>query len=196
MTRTIQIVLCRHGETDWTRDRRWCGWSDPALNRTGMAQARALGSRWQELLGDAIPDSFVSSDLRRAVETARIASDAADVSGRWPELRVDRRFRELDFGRIEGRTWAELDEPTQSALLTPTSFEAPGGESVRTLVERVVAALESLAGSLHVVVTHGGPARELARLAEFDIELEPGTAVMIDLDRDVIGVARDREPTD
>lgn len=145
---TVEVWLVRHGTTDWTVARRFCGWSDPPLNESGRAQARSL----RESLAGVVFDSVVSSSSVRAIETARLA---------YGEPRVDERLRELDFGDIEGTTWDECAPDVRDALLAYDSFAAPRGEAVSSLLERVGRALRALGDGRHLVVTHGGVIRGL-----------------------------------
>jgi broad specificity phosphatase PhoE len=145
---TAEIWLVRHGETDWTAARRFCGWSDPPLNERGRSQARALRS---SLTGVAF-DRVVSSSSIRAVETARIA---------YGDPATDDRLRELDFGDIEGTTWDECAPDVRATMLDYETFGAPRGETVSALMTRVSAALRDLGDGRHLVVTHGGVIRGL-----------------------------------
>lgn len=63
---TTDIVLIRHGETDWNVERRYQGSSDTALNELGMEQARALA---EEMRGEEW-DVVISSPLKRVMSTA------------------------------------------------------------------------------------------------------------------------------
>ena len=60
------LLLTRHGETDWNRERRWQGHAQTSLNATGRDQAQALARE----LADDPPDAVYSSDLPRSRETA------------------------------------------------------------------------------------------------------------------------------
>ena len=144
----LDLWLVRHGETDWTAAGRFCGWSDPALSDRGRAQARNLG----KLLRGRRFDSFVSSSSTRAVETARLA---------YGEPAVDVRLRELDFGDLEGCTWAECSVEVQQSLRDYDTFQAPNGESVAQLSARVLQAVGELGSGRHLIITHGGVIRTL-----------------------------------
>jgi probable phosphoglycerate mutase len=95
-----------------------------------------------------------SSDLRRAVETARL------VAG---EPAIDARLRELDFGDLEGLKWDECARSQRDALRRFEGFIAPGGESVEQLRKRVHAFLTEIQMGIHLLVTHGGVIRLLMR---------------------------------
>lgn len=151
----------RHGETDWNSAGRFCGWSDPPLSERGRAQAREL----RRFLVDQRFDSFVSSPSVRALETARLA---------YGEPILDDRLRELDFGDMEGSTWADCSPELQERLGDFESFEAPNGESVAKLSERVEGALRALGSGRHLVVTHGGVVRFL--LGRAGVAAYPGVA--------------------
>ncbi len=152
----IELWLVRHGETNWNSAFRFQGWTDVELNDRGRAQAVVLAG----LLDGIEFDSIWSSDLRRAVETATI------VGGREPGC--DARLRELDFGRLEGSRWDQLDDATQTALREFDGFAAPGGESMMDLQARVVDFLSRLPAGRHLLVSHGGVIRLLLRMCGSD----------------------------
>jgi len=144
----LDLWLVRHGATEWSQAGRINGWTDVPLSESGRAQARTLAagldaSRFQGIW---------SSDLQRAVETARLAVGTACQ---------DPRLRELDFGQLEGRTWDECSPRVQRSLLDFDRFAAPGGESVNQLRSRVLAFIDSLPHGAHLVFTHGGVIRVL-----------------------------------
>ena len=122
---TVSLWLVRHGETAWGAAGRLTGWTDIELSDVGRRQALALRAR---LAGQTFAGTW-SSDLRRAAETARLAYGAA---------RADQRLRELDFGILEGRRWAELSAADQARLIRFEGFVAPGGESVQAMRARIL----------------------------------------------------------
>jgi 2,3-bisphosphoglycerate-dependent phosphoglycerate mutase len=150
------ILLARHGETDWNRERRWQGHEDIPLNGTGEAQAHALA----DALAAQPLTAVYSSDLARAVRTAEI------VAGRHGlEVRRVRDLREVDVGEFQGRTMAEIVERWPDAVerFEQTGYGWAGGESFEEMAERVLAAVHRIAGEHpqeHVaVVGHGGTIR-------------------------------------
>lgn len=149
---TTELWLVRHGETEWTCAGRLCGRSDPPLTEKGRADARAL----RPALTSETFDRVVCSPSRRALETARLA---------YGEPVIDERLVELDFGDLEGLSWAECSDDVRSRLVAYAGFRAPGGESVEELGERVLVAVAELGPGRHLVVTHGGVIRFLLGLA-------------------------------
>jgi alpha-ribazole phosphatase len=151
------IVLARHGETTWNKDRRFQGQLDVELNDTGRAQARALAER---AAGHGFA-AIYSSPLVRARETAEIAGAALGL-----KPRLDDRLKEVDVGDWEGRYKDDLerDEPEAWAAFGQggEDFRFPGGESLAEQQERVIAALVDItqAGDLPaLVVCHRGVIR-------------------------------------
>lgn len=151
-----ELIVIRHGETDWNRQHRFQGQIDVPLNATGLAQADRLGQR----LADEAFDVLVVSDLQRARSTAQplwLPRGLAPV--------IDPLWREQSFGVLEG-----LDVPTirsqHPALWNQwvrheADYALPnGGESNVAFHARVMRALHGLAaahaGRRVVVVTHGG----------------------------------------
>lgn len=154
-------MLVRHGATAWSEGGRLCGHADVPLSASGRVVAAALAPR----LGRRAFDGVWSSDLVRAVETARLAAG---------EPVTDRRLRELDLGALEGLRWRDLDEGVRHGLLAFDGFRAPGGESVKELRARVQAFLDDLPPGRHLLVTHGGVIRALLRERGCDRRVEPG----------------------
>jgi alpha-ribazole phosphatase len=151
------IMLARHGETTWNKDRRFQGQLDVELNDTGREQARALA----EASRDHGFAALYTSPLVRARETAEIVGAALGL-----EARVDDRLKEVDVGDWEGRYKEELerDQPEAWAAFVRAGedYRFPGGESLSEQQERVIAALVDItqAGDLPaLVVAHRGVIR-------------------------------------
>lgn len=151
-----ELILIRHGETDWNRELRFQGQLDVPLNATGQEQARRVAERLaQERL-----QALVSSDLRRAVQTAQAV--AGRVQPLDPVLQAA--LREQHFGVMEGLRVADIRQRDPQAWDEWVRFDADyafaGGESTRAFHARVLAAVRALAqhhaGRTLAVVTHGG----------------------------------------
>lgn len=163
----LRLWLVRHGATETTDAGRLTGWSDPPLNARGHEQAMRL----KGILGGKRFDGVWSSDLRRSAETAEI------ICGRCVE---DPRLRELNFGRLEGLVWEEVEPQHQEALLAFDGFRAPGGESVEELCDRVHSFIDELPDGDHLIVTHGGVVRLLLREIGADRFVPAGGWMAID----------------
>src|SRR5262245_9299525 len=96
-----KLIVVRHGETTWNREKRMQGTTDTPLSDVGRAQARALGRR---LAGHDFA-ALYASDLARARDTASVI---AERTGR--KLVMDSRLRERRFGIFEGLTAGEIHE--------------------------------------------------------------------------------------
>jgi broad specificity phosphatase PhoE len=149
------LLLVRHGQTESNRSRRLMGQYDMPMNLAGRQEAAALAARLRQ---DRI-DVLYSSDLARALETARIIAKAVGIE---PVALAE--LRELDVGTAVGKTREELQ------LECPALFGEgwmdipfPGGESYRQLTKRVGRALHELLARHErktvVVVAHGGTIR-------------------------------------
>ncbi len=155
-----RLVLLRHGESTWNAEGRWQGWGDPPLSARGREQAREVAER----LAGAGVTAVVSSDLRRASETAALVAEAVGLA---PLL--DARLRERDLGRWSGLREEEIrsgfaDELERFRARDP-EVRPGGGESRIAFAGRVQPVLQELAASeegLVVVVTHLGVIRLVA----------------------------------
>ena len=159
------LILIRHGETDWNRAMRFQGHSDVPLNDAGRAQAERLADR----LATEPIDHAVASDLLRTRQTA-----APTVARLGLALQTDAGLREQFFGEAEGLTAAELRETMPASWLRWLDFRAdrslPGGESTRQFHTRSIAALRGVAaahaGKTVLVVSHGGVLDMVFRTAQ------------------------------
>jgi len=96
-----EILLIRHGETDWNVDKRLQGHIDIGLNAEGRRQVQALGAA---LAGEGI-DAIVSSDLQRARDTAQAVASACGLP-----LAIDAGLRERCYGAFEGLRHSEVEQ--------------------------------------------------------------------------------------
>ena len=160
----LELLLIRHGETDWNRELRFQGQVDVPLNATGHEQALRLGVR---LASEAV-DRLYSSDLVRTVQTASPAAERLALPGM-----ADRALREQAFGVIDGMSVPDIqrDHPDIWArwLDFDPDYAPPGGETQREFHDRVMGAMARLAhahgGERLVIVTHGGVLDILYRVA-------------------------------
>ena len=147
----------RHGRTVWNDEGRFQGQTDIPLSPEGREQARLLARRLRDL---PFREVF-SSDLSRARETGEILASALGLP-----LHLRREWREMDYGRWAGLSFAEIREryprEAEAYLRDWVNVAPPGGESFRELMERVKHALEEVLaspGEHLLVVAHGGSIR-------------------------------------
>jgi len=175
-----EIVIVRHGETEWTLSRQHTGTTNIPLTDNGRRQAEAVGTR----LAGRNFDLVLSSPLDRAVETCRLAG-----FGDAPEISDD--LLEWNYGEYEGITTADIRKTDPDWDLWRDG--GPGGETaaqVGARVDRVIARLRDLDGSA-IVFAHGHLLRVLA--ARW-IEQPPELGGRLALSTATIGVlGRERE---
>jgi len=153
----MQLIVLRHGATQWNLDRRIQGHCDPPLAPSGRAQVVKwlVPPAWLEL-------RCCVSPLRRALETAALLG--------FTNPKVETALIEMDWGQFEGRTLTDLraeggyDFAANEAA--GLDFRPQGGESPREVMTRTSKWLESLSsqGRGTVVVTHKGVRRALLAL--------------------------------
>ena len=139
-----EIVLVRHGETDWSRGGRHTGRTDVPLNDAGRERARALAPT----LGARKFALVLTSPLVRAAETCRLAG----LGDRAEERDA---LVEWDYGDDEGRTTAEIREERPGWSLWADG--TPGGESAADVGARadgLIPELEGAGGDV-AVFAHG-----------------------------------------
>ncbi|GIH62156.1 histidine phosphatase family protein [Microbispora siamensis] len=147
-----RVVCLRHGQTLWNVEKRFQGHTDIALDETGVAQAARAAS----LLAALRPTMLVSSDLRRAYDTAAALGRLTGL-----DVAVDKDLRERGGGEWEGLT---RDEIRAGWPVEYEAWEAPGGEDVAHVADRVAEAIGRWASRLDddgllVVASHGAALR-------------------------------------
>jgi len=156
MTRRT-LLLVRHGQTADNASRVFQGQGGRGLNDEGRRQARQLAQR----LRTAGVDRVVSSDLERAVETARIVGDLLSLT-----TETDEALREVNVGAWTGLSYAQVAErfPEEwSAWGAGNDIRRGGGETYAELALRIEGAVERIAAAGEhetiVVVSHGAALR-------------------------------------
>lgn len=137
----MELILIRHGPTNYNQNRRWQGRVNTQLNREGRALAGAVGRVLRS--ENVCRDYIYCSPLSRAVETARIiATESSSVT-------VDNRLIEIDLGRYDGRYEDEVrrevgEQEYEAWRCEHFRTPAPGGESLDQLKKRVGEFFEDL----------------------------------------------------
>jgi probable phosphoglycerate mutase len=154
-----EIILIRHGETDWNVEKRLQGHLDIDLNAEGERQAAALA----RALRDEQFDLIASSDLQRAVRTARAVAASRDL-----EVLQETGLRERSYGAFEGLRYTDIEQryPDAYAAWRARDIDARypagqyGAETLREFSARAVGAVLALAHRNRnrkiAIVTHGG----------------------------------------
>ncbi len=161
----MKLFLVRHGQTDLNKVRRYQGRIDVPLNETGIGQAQKLALR----LSSEPFDKIYASPLVRAQETAKTIHNGRNIDiVSLPEL------VEMDFGKLEGKTYKEIIEIFPDWNPAVFDFIFAGGENLESLAIRMqsfVGMLKTLDENSNVlVVTHSGCLRIiLCLLLDIDI---------------------------
>ncbi|MBI2863812.1 MAG: histidine phosphatase family protein [Chloroflexi bacterium] len=151
---STEIVLIRHGQTEWNRVERFRGRVDIPLNATGVAQAAAVASR---IARQFRPAAIYSGPLSRTVRTAEPVAEATGLTVQILQGLID-----IDCGGWHRLTpeEAEASYPEEYALWLskPQLAHIPGGETLDAVRARAMAALEEVAeahrGQTIVLVSH------------------------------------------
>lgn len=152
------LILIRHGETPYNRNRRYQGHRDTSLTKKGKRQTREIALR----LRDEPLDAIYSSDLKRTRYMAEIINSYHSLKVNiLPEL------REIDFGDWEGKTYNEIQREWKGLLSgwekEPSKIKIPKGESIKDLAGRVRFAIKKIISNHPdqriAIITHGGPIR-------------------------------------
>lgn len=140
----MTIYLIRHGKTEANERRLYCGSTDLPLSERGRKELLRIHYEIQNV-------RFLTSGMKRANETMELLFPGE-------RYETDERFREMDFGCFEMRSYDELkDTPEYQAWLRGDNEGnvPPEGESGRQMVSRVLAAFAQIEKDT-CLVTHGG----------------------------------------
>ncbi len=172
-----EIILIRHGETEWNSQQRMQGHSNSDLSSVGQAQIQALG-QWMK----NVPfDLIYSSDSLRAKQTAEAITQ---FSGH--ELQFDQRLREKNLGVFEGLTSEEARErhPEVFRLFKTagSKYVIDEGESTQQLQDRALEIVNEIRikhpEERVLLVTHGGFIRVVMKHS-LGLSLETPTRFLI-----------------
>ena len=186
------LILLRHGQSQWNLENRFTGWVDVPLSAKGEAEARAAG---ETLRGRRI-DLLYTSVLKRAIDTATIALAAAGITP--PPTVRDGALNERMYGDLQGLDKAEAAARWGDAQvkLWRRSYDVrpPGGESLADTAARVLPFWESRilpdvrAGKNVLVVAHGNSLRALvmhldglSREQVLELEIPTGVPLLYDV---------------
>ncbi len=148
-----KLIIIRHGETDWNKEKRYSGFTDISINKTGKVQACKL---YLKLKNEKVHNIY-SSDRLRAIETGSII-----FKGRAIKKVVD--LREMHFGIFEGLIFEEIMQKYPEIYLRwisqPYEITIPGGEPLSDFKSRVTLAFENIAqlnkNKTTAIFSHGG----------------------------------------
>ena len=161
---STELILIRHGETEWNATGRIQGHREVSLNDRGQKQAQAVADR----LKNESFNALYSSDLKRTLQTAEAISQCTGHT-----IQTDSRLREWDLGILAGLTCAdaETQHPKAYAIYHNSRVDdpVPEGESIRNRATRITTCIEEIASNHKderiVVITHGGPLGDCYRQA-------------------------------
>jgi probable phosphoglycerate mutase len=157
-----EIILIRHGETEWNSQLRMQGHSNSALSAVGRGQIQSLG----EWMKNVPFDHIYSSDSLRARQTAEAITQYSGDT-----LQFDQRIREKNLGVFEGLTSIEASEqhPEIYRLFKTggTNYVIDEGESTQQVLDRALEFIEEIRlrhlEQRVVMVSHGGVVRVLMK---------------------------------
>ena len=189
------LILLRHGQSQWNLENRFTGWVDVPLSERGIAEARAAGAK---LRGRRI-DRLYTSVLQRAIDTATIACEVAGLPD--PPTIRDAALNERMYGELQGKDKDEARREfgEQQVQLWRRSYDVrpPGGESLADTAARVIPYWEAtirpdlVAGRNVLIAAHGNSLRALAMHLEglskeqvLALEIPTGQPILYELGAD------------
>jgi 2,3-bisphosphoglycerate-dependent phosphoglycerate mutase len=189
------LILLRHGQSQWNLENRFTGWVDVLLSPNGEAEARAAG---EKLRGRRI-DMLFTSALVRAIDTARLALESAGIAN-VPTVR-DAALNERMYGDLQGLDKAEATTKFGADQVKQwrRSYDVkpPGGESLADTAARVLPFWEQRilpelrAGRNVLVAAHGNSLRALvmhldglSREQVLELEIPTGRPLLYEIGAD------------
>ena len=188
-----QLVLLRHGESQWNLENRFTGWVDVPLSPKGEEEAHEAGQKLQAFRFDCA----FTSVLMRAQNTLRIVLEEIGQTG--IPIKEDKALNERMYGELQGLNKAETAKKfgDEQVKIWRRSFDVPppGGESLKDTAERVLPYYESqirpelLANKTVLVVAHGNSLRslvmrleDLSREAVLELNIPTGAPLLYDME--------------
>ncbi len=155
-----EFYIVRHGKTEFNKEKKLQGHLDSPLLERSVEDIKKIA----EKLSDVGFDVIISSDLGRAVETAKIVKKelAKKEINKNIKLKAAKELREIDFGDLDGKKIPHVLKEYLK-LKTNIHHKAPNGESYKQLYDRVIKHIKRLEGKYEkvLIVTHSGCIRAL-----------------------------------
>ena len=137
------LILLRHGQSQWNKENRFTGWEDVPLTNEGIKEAKLAGKIMKKHSLDI--DYIFSSILQRANKTAEIAIKEMNLNKFWQNndliMTCSQSLNERDYGSLVGLNKKETAEKygKDQVHIWRRSFHIspPGGESLKDVVKRV-----------------------------------------------------------
>jgi 2,3-bisphosphoglycerate-dependent phosphoglycerate mutase len=165
-----QLVIVRHGQSQWNLENRFTGWVDVPLSEKGVDEAKAAG---RKLAGFQFDEAF-TSNLQRAQHTLQYILEGIGLT----ELPITKNqaLNERMYGDLQGLDKADTAAKygNEQVLIWRRSYDVapPGGESLKDTAARVIPYLESeivpklKAGKNIIIAAHGNSLRALVMYIE------------------------------
>ncbi len=188
-----QVVLLRHGESQWNLENRFTGWVDVPLSQKGQEEARAAGRK----LASFHFDRAFTSVLTRAIDTLQIVLETIGQTD--IPIEKDQALNERMYGDLQGlnktETAAKFGEQQVKLWRRSYDIRPPGGESLKDTAERVLPYYdrrirpEVLAGKTILIAAHGNSLRalvmhldNLSTEAVLELNIPTGAPLFYELD--------------
>jgi 2,3-bisphosphoglycerate-dependent phosphoglycerate mutase len=190
-----KLILLRHGESQWNLENRFTGWVDVPLSPKGEEEARIAGQYLKELPIDKV----YTSVLQRAINTARIALEAAGKPALPTER--DQALNERHYGDLQGLNKAETAAQygDEQVKIWRRSYDVPPpgeqGESLKDTAARTLPYFQAnilpeiKAGKNVLVTAHGNSLRsivmdldKLTREQVLELNIPTGVPLVYDFD--------------
>ena len=148
----MEILMVRHGQTDWNVEKKVQGKADIELNENGIEQAKITS----EKLKDRKIDVIISSPLKRAKQTAEIINQKLNCP-----IYIEEGIAERDFGEFESEYKNEFD--FEGFWSYEKNLKYDKAENIRDFFERIYNALDNIIEKYNdknvLIVSHGGVSR-------------------------------------
>jgi len=194
---STRIILIRHGETDWNKERRYLSSTDIDINDTGKEQ---ILSAVEHIVNEKVTKVY-ASDRKRALTSVGLLFNNII-------LEKTKDLREMDFGVFEGLRHEEIKEKFsdiyEAWIEDPRKTIIPGGEAFGVFESRVMNKLKAITrndlGCTVAIVTHGGVIRLiLSNILEaekfWDIKMvRPASVTIIEADKELLFTVKKYEP--
>jgi 2,3-bisphosphoglycerate-dependent phosphoglycerate mutase len=191
-----KLILLRHGESQWNLENRFTGWVDVPLTEKGQAEARKAGEHFADLKVDKV----YTSVLQRAINTAKIALEAAGMPSDLPTEHSEK-LNERHYGDLQGLNKAETAAQygDEQVKIWRRSYDVPPpgekGESLKDTAARTLPYFNNTilpelhAGKNVLVVAHGNSLRsivmeldQLTREQVLELNIPTGVPLVYDFD--------------